>query len=331
MQKDDLRAVFEALAPTEEQKNRVFARVMAQDKKRQRGKLLSLSLAVGLLFALTAFSALAVSLDWHHKLASLFQPTPAQVEYMQGAVAQPLVTASDNGVTVQVMQTITERHGIWLLLEVTAPEGTELPENAAWESSVLRAYLTAPEDNAPAHVSVWNMRTLAVSGNKMTCLGHLRTESQIDGVQNLELLLDNLGFWADDDSASFQALRECAFDMEWALAYQDLTTVLTPEQPLLLNGRAARLASVEITPMSVFVEIVCEDGAAADGLPQFAEPVLELADGARLTMSLANTGSHFCTIGDDGATIGYFFDKVTDAAELQNLIIGDLVIPLHEE
>ena len=83
-----------------------------------RRKFISSALVAALILSIASLTVIAATLGWHHKLIEYFNnPTDEQMELMNGAFDAPMVSGTDNGYTVNVLNTLADKHGIYVLYD----------------------------------------------------------------------------------------------------------------------------------------------------------------------------------------------------------------------
>ena len=102
-----------------------------EKKVYMRRTYISSALVAALILAIASMTVIAASLGWHHKLIEYFNnPTTEQMEMMNGAFDTPMVSGTDNGYTVNVLNTLADKHCIYVLYELILPQNKEInPEN----------------------------------------------------------------------------------------------------------------------------------------------------------------------------------------------------------
>ena len=113
MNNQNLYHFFDSLSPSDEQKEKMLAEILKKGEKPMKRtiKISMTAVAAVAICVLTSIAALAATFNWHEKLTAFLKPTPQQMEHLQGASARPQASVTNNGVTVNVLQTLTDRHG----------------------------------------------------------------------------------------------------------------------------------------------------------------------------------------------------------------------------
>lgn len=334
MNRRELNGVFNSLSPTGAQKEKMLSEILKGEVHMKKSKnTMARVLIAAVIAAVAGTSALAATFGWHEKLAALLKPTEAQMEQLQGAVNLPMASVTDGGATVNVLQTLTDRQGIYVLYEFIAPEGTVLNDELRFE---LESFIADTDESAETSgtmmLGTGGSDVLEVSGNKMTVLHYMNTTGSVIKSQEVSLYLENLGYF--DESAEdirFVPVVSGVWEVRWHLDYVDTTRKIEVHQPLHVNGaNKNEVTAVYISPISVQIYVTGDDVMMA------LRPVIRYRDGRTLQLDVKNDGRTSYMFanhadGDGGVTtIGYRFHEITDPDTIESITIGDVVVPVAE-
>lgn len=324
MLKKELNAFFTSISPSETQKEKVLRAITEGEVKMKSKPMKPIAILIAAVLAIiSGLTALAAATQWDEKLLTYFHLTAEEAELLSGAVAQPMATDTDNGVTVNVLQTVTDRQGIYVFFEVIAPEGTVLNT----ESNFTEAQVHYSRDAAQAHalavvMATMESKVLEAEGNRMKMLLHSNCTGAIaNGPASLHL--KDLGE------------IECTLQPEWQLEYVDLTKEITVNQPVhFYEGNQNTLDKICVSPMSVFLYLSGDNVLNKEF--DAVCPLLRYKDGTEIQLAALNDYNHFSayynTQGKNDAglcTIGYRFDEITEISELESITVGDVTVAVE--
>lgn len=304
----------------------------AERKIYMKKKILSSVLAAAIILTVTGLTVMAATFDWNEKLIEYFNPTQQQMEQLSGSVNTPAATASDNGYTVNVIQTITDKHGIYVLYELIAPEGTELNKEIHWERNYLDVKFTDYDGNSLIS-GMGIFRVLEAKGNKMTFMQYAEGKDKIANDQELSLKLEDLLIYdTSGDETTEKPFAKCSFDLNWRLSYQDTTKTFNVNKKVnMAADMDTTLQKIEISPMSLWIFIEGDDASVADIENR---PVINYKDGRKLDFiggDDKNTDISFDTGNENGIlTLSYKFNRITDISEIESITMGNVTVPVSE-
>lgn len=290
---------------------------------------------VAAIVILLSTAVVAATLNWDEGLVNLLHPTEKQQEELLGSINTPLVSAEENGLKVEVKQTLADNHGIYVLYELTAPDWIELNDDMCFNTSLLKV-------KAAEGVGGTGEKIIAQSANKRTALIYHSAHSGNIENQNLALTLGNFGYWQSNEDYShneFITLVEGEWNLEWMLNYVDTTKTIAVNKKVDVNGTNDNtITTIDISPMSVFITI------EGDDLWTAFRPIIKFKDGNQIEIEAANNFNHSysfyaladqITGNDDGSakvygaySIGYRFDQITDISTIESIQIRDVIVKI---
>ncbi len=298
--------------------------LIASEKLRKRG---TAAMSALIAFAVTASVSAAAVQPWDDEMMKLFNdPTEEQMELVDVNVTRPLASVENNGTTVEIKQTITDNHQLYILFEVTAPEGTVIPENAIWDFITI--------DWNSAGNATGGIDVLKADGNKATMLLSEQCNGFVSKQQSIKLMLKDLVAPNEDNYCETHMIAEGTFSFELTSEYTNLSKAFLPDKVCTApDGSKYTIECVEVSPMSVYVAI--EAGARVVGGTNNAvpEPVVHMNDGTEYTLIFSNTGnynSNYAGRSDDRGAyfFGMRFNTIEDVANIKDITVGDTVIPI---
>jgi len=311
-------------------------------------------IVAALVVLVSATTVLAATFKWNEALISYFNPNEKQIDEMADSVDAPEATLTENGVTVNVLQTIATDREILVLYEMIAPEGIVLSDDINWHNSDGDLYFTTSDETDDINLSsskVWSSYTLKQEGNKRTVLIRMSLPTPLgddltahlqfgDLERSIDPELYNSGVYNNDDlvydSLGRPIGRVAVIKGEWDLTWKfchDNANVKTihPNTPISINGRQYVISDIEITPFSVTVRV------PGEGILDELRPV---------AVSFKNGGQRIFNILDDdflgenytafvGGDAGYlenelcnWFQNMIDINDVESVTLRDVTVPI---
>ena len=104
-----------------------------------RRRFINSALVTALILSIASLTVIAATSGWHHKLMEYFNnPSAEQMKLMNGAFDAPMISKADKDITVNVIQTLADNHGIYVLYEVEMNENIQPNESLSWEKQKLK-------------------------------------------------------------------------------------------------------------------------------------------------------------------------------------------------
>jgi len=290
---------------------------------------------VAAFITLLSATVLAAVFRWDERLLNFLYPTEKQMQELETALNTPLATVSQNGVTIEIKQTLADSHGIYILYEMTTPEWFTLNDDIQFGDNFFHVGVSGAHATSGSSEKI-----LEQSDNKRTALIYYSTSGIIEN-QKLTLELSDLGYYSDY-TFEFNTLLEGNWVLEWDLYYVDTNTkTIEVNKKVDINGTNNNvITKVYISPMSVLINIEGDDVWTA------FQPVINFKNGDEVKIKAVNdfnTSYSYHTLidkstyNDDGTintsygeyVISQRFDRITDILEIESIIIGDVVIPME--
>ena len=338
MNKKDLNDFFASVSPTDEQKLRSLEKLTEKERKNMKFNkkmLFALCTAVVVMGA----TVTATMPSWNEKLIRYFKPTAEQTESMLGAVNSPQVSKTDNGVTVSVLNTVVDSHGLYTLYEVTLPDDITvtqelLDKNLSWDMRYMNFKTDEPQNVYGLYSE--GIDVVDFSEHKITFMLFENTAHKILNNQTVKLKCENLVYFEDFDDGNIEKklLKKCNFDLSWELNYEDLSKKIEVNKPVnLINGKENILKSVEVSPLTLWVQVEGADAMEVLNL------VVKMKNGEEFTLNdykntalVGDSNLTFAAYNDgrDGGetTISFRFSKIQNVSDFESITVGGLTIDL---
>lgn len=333
MNKNDLIDCFNSVTPENTQKQKMLRMILDSKKggivpMKRAAKKISLAAAVIVLCVLTATTALAIGFGWNEKLIEYLNPSEKQMEALSGAVSTPEATLTKNGVTITVKQTLTDSFGIYVLYEMTVPEGIELNDGIRWEFDVLD--VTTEKIDGDYGGAVIGSEILEQAGNKRTVLLH---RDQTTPLKNgtAKLIFKNLEYIRRNGPTGpveITPLVKGEWDLEWEFNYVDTSKTIEVNKPVSINESNDTITKVVISPMSVCAFV------RGDDILGSARPVVNFKDGSKLAYDKDSKNKSFSyyLVNENELIyenqLYYRLENIINVADVESITIGDVTIPI---
>lgn len=300
---------------------------IAKDKKKKRGMAAMAVLIAGTTMMTTCVAATSV---WDERMLAYFQPTEAQVESLGNSVSRPQATAVSNGITVNVLQTISEKHGIYVLYEMITPDDIQLTDDVQWEMDSLEVHSAVAENMMG--INGESNKVLERSEHKMTVLKRYDVNGTMYTQQKMALRLSNLvRYVVTETDIQKEVVAPCEFTLHWNNTYVNTTKVFEVNKRVNITGSNQNvLTQIEVSPMSIWMFI------EGDDVLTVVKPVIKMKDGSEIQLEMVNdfhTSFNFTAFSDKAGgrmNIGYNFEHITDLSEIESVTVGDVCVPIGE-
>ncbi len=280
-----------------------------------------------LLFTGTAFAA--VHFQWDEALRGYLQPTDKQLEELTPAGVNIDQTITSDGTTVTVRQVLGDKYGVYILLDITAPEGVVLDDTCRFEKNYLR--FTSPTDE-PMSMG-YGMTVLTnddAPANTISALFDLNASSSLVGT-TAHLKLENLQHYILGPDGDFETIAEGTWEFEWPMNYTDLSQTTNINQPLALLDDRDTLTSVTLSPLSLTLTVQGPGAQQASDDPETDLSSFNETDAIYLLTTNSKIPLPWQTIGTsangDTLLITYTFGKILDTAAITGLELNGQRIP----
>ncbi|MDF2654438.1 MAG: hypothetical protein K0R19_912 [Bacillota bacterium] len=247
----------------------------------RRRRILIASLVALCAFASTAFAA--EIFHWDSRISNYFGMSDQNQGDLNGAGMNVGVRAEDSGVTIEAVQTIGDASNMYILLNITVPEGQILNSQTGFDMIYLKV-----KGATGMGYSCDQIPDEDPSDNKGTLLFSMEANSEIND-KDIELKFVNMRHY-DMDSGEMVLDYEGEWLLNWKLAYQDVSRTFEISKDIEVNGETVRVDSISISPIAFNVKISGDYIRAYDSVPPNPEDgelieitSVKLKDGTILT------------------------------------------------
>ena len=258
----DLNRMFDALAPTPEQEQAVFDRLLQTERKvfpMKKLKKLTVFAVAAALMVISCAAAVVTGID--QRLLDYFGAGPKQAELLLPGAVPVDVTVEGNGAALHVTQVLMDRYHITLLADFTAPEGTVLDrDDYGFDTPVGFMDELLDQSGEPIDIEGgwgWGLEVLDDGNpmdNHLTLLFRLTLDEggqpdwNISGVSMCNGDLIRYGEKPWDKIIVWPGDWSCEVPFTW----QDIGQSIQPNQVIgQLNGTDITLTEVYLSPMTL--------------------------------------------------------------------------------
>ena len=281
-------------------------------------KWLELLVAAILLLALAA-TAVAARV-WDEHLVEFFGVSSAQQESLGDLSGYPGVSDSENGVEIQVLQTLADVNGMYVLFKITLPDDLELDENVFPGICSLRASNMRDGDD----ISIFSSKVelLNITGSSMTFLLHYRSSFALTAEQ-VKLTVMDICKYDETGENTPETIIAGVWTMEWKLEECGELTRLEINRASEVDEKPIEITQIGLSPFSVCVYV-----AGSEIISQ-AEVMVEFCDGRTLYFDKNTDGASFMFYleNEDDSTgtnlLFCSFDTVAATKEIRGIYVGE--------
>lgn len=284
--------------------------------------------AAAIFFLVAGTAAAAVHFQWDDHLRGYLQPTDKQIEELTPAGVNIDQAVTSDGTTVTVRQVLGDKYGVYILLDITAPEGVVLDDTCRFENNYLR--FTSPTGE-PMNMG-YGMTVLTdeqAPANTISALFDLNASSSLIGT-TAHLKLENLQHYIIGPDGDFETIAEGTWEFEWPMDYTDLSQTTLINQPLALLDEQDTLTSVTLSPLSLSLTVQGPSAQKASDDPETDLSIFNETDNIYLLTKDGKIPLPWQSIGAsaDGDTllVTYTFGKIMDTASITGLELNGLNI-----
>ncbi len=294
---------------------------------RARGKKRRILIAV--LIAMFAFATTAFAAEifqWDARFSNHFGIEDQNSAELSRGGMNVGVSAENDGVTIEAVQTIGDGNNMYILLDVTAQEGKTIYPDSGFDMIYLRV------DGATSMGYSCNMiDDDNENDNKATFLLAMEANEKINN-KKVNLKFENLRHYviADGDYTSDFAGE---WELEWKLDYEDISTKYEIGKELTVNGETVDVDSISISPIALNVQISGSYLKEYDSVPR--EPgegdliqitAITLKDGTELTQD--DAASWGCSVRGTDYVMNMQMKKLLNVNQVESITLNDTEIAL---
>ncbi len=287
------------------------------------------SVLIASLVAVFAFATTAVAAEvfqWDTRISNHLGMNETNRAELAESGMNVDVSAVQNGVTIKAVQTLGDANNMYILLDVTTPEGTVICPNSRFDMIYLKV------DGATSlGYSCDFLPDESENDNKATLLLSMEANKSIND-KTIDLRFENLGHYKME-TGEITPDFEGDWKLQWKLNYQDSSTKYPVDQSLSVNGETVNVDSISVSPIALNVKVsgsYIKEYDAVPPQPQEGDLIsvtaVTLKDGTVLSQDDASGWG--TSIDGDTYTINMQMKKLLDTEQIASITLNDTVIPL---
>lgn len=282
--------------------------------------------ALAAVFVFTTTVLAAEIFEWDNRIASYLGINANNSSALAESGMNIDVSAEQNGVTIKAIQTLGDANNMYILFEVTSPEGTKIDPNSRFDMIYLRV-----EGANSLGYGCEFLPDESENDNKATMLFSMDANNDIND-KTIDLSFENLGHY-NAESGLIIPDFEGTWELKWKLDYKDCSQKYPVNQELTVNGKKVNVDTVEISPIAINVKVSGDYIKEYDAVPPdpaagelFQITAVKLKDGTVLNQE-DSSGWGTSTHGDM-YTINMKMKKLMDKEQIESITLNDTVITL---
>jgi len=293
----------------------------ARGKKR---RILIAALIAVFAFATTAFAA--EIFQWDTRLSNHFGIEDQNSADLTRGGMNVGVSAENNGVTIEAVQTIGDGNNMYILLDVTAQEGKAIYPASGFDMIYLRV------DGATSMgYSCDMLDDDNENDNKATFLFAMEANKKINN-KAINIKFDNLRHYV---TGSGEMVTDCEgqWELEWKLDYEDISTAYKIGEELTVKGETVTIDSISISPIALNVQISGSYLKEYDSAPREPEEgdliqitAITLKDGTVFTQD--DAASWGCSVRGTDYVMNMQMKKLLNVDQVKSITLNDTEIAL---
>lgn len=299
-------------------------RISVQPRRNKKRILTAMLIAV-LAFATTAFAA--ELFQWDGRISSYFGIQEDNRGSLSGGGMNVGVSTENKGVKIEAVQTIGDANNMYILLDVTAPEGQKIYPNTSFDMIYLKV------DGATGlGYSCDMLPDENENDNKATLLLSMDANSKInDKIINLKF--ENMRHYVIGGDMVPDVQGE--WELEWKLNYKDISTTYKVGKDIEIEGNKVKVDSISVSPIALNAQLSGDYIKEYDSNPPepgakepFQIKAVTLRNGTVLTQEDASgLGT---SIRDSKLVMNMQMKKLLDVKQVKSVTINDTVIELKQ-
>ncbi len=214
--------------------------------RRKKRRILTVALIAVFAFATTAFAA--EIFQWDNRISNYFGIGEQNSAGLSGSGMNVGVSDENNGWIIEAVQTIGDANNMYILLDVTAPEGQIIYPESSFDMIYLKV-----DGVTRMGYSCDMLADDNENDNKATFLFSMDADKKIND-KTMNLKFNNLRHYI---IGSGEMIPDCEGDweLEWKLDYEDISTKYSVGKDLTVNGETVKVDSVSVSPIALNVQI----------------------------------------------------------------------------
>lgn len=198
---------------------------------------------IGAASSTTAFKA------WDIRLANFWGANNNSINDTENAYEIPMISEKINGVTITVEQAIFDSDSMYVLYEVTLPDGVQANEQYTFENYGIE---TGDLEEKSTIATIKNT-VIDYNDKTVTFLLQQTGTIKLEANKTAALYLSNLGYY-DNQNPEFHTVAEGDWNLEWKPEWESVGRTYQPEEPIYF-GAGSTLESFTVSPFAATVKV----------------------------------------------------------------------------
>lgn len=264
-------------------------------------------------------AVLAVHYGWSAALVEYLHPTQQQMEVLEGNTQSESLSVTQNGVTLTVLQTLTDQNGVYVLYQIDAPQQIDLRDDFSWRDYFL---MVPTEDNRDGVTIQTAKETLLNrTANSFTMLLSVQSSTPLkEGT--IHLFFQDIGYFANQ--FGFHTVVSGTWELEYPIVYSEIGKTVNVERSIEIGSGSYSLSSVYLSPLSLLLNFEGDYQIPLDSV------ILQYRDGHMVTYS--GEQIHFLHNMEQQKYKTHwscFFPEIISLDDLESIQIGDYTFQVH--
>ena len=320
MKSENIETAGETLSESDVQNGEMMTR--RRGKKR---RIVVTALVAVLAFATTAFAAEVF--QWDARISNYLGIDEKNSAVLSESGMDVGISTEQSGVKVEAIQTLGDANNIYILFELTAPEGAVIHPASRFDMIYLKV-----DGVTGMGYGCDMLPDESETDNKATMLLSMEANNDIND-KKIEVTFEDLAHYKQE-TGEFIPDYEGKWELAWQLDYKDNAVKFPVDRELTVNGETVRVDSVSISPIALNVKVSGSYIREYDSAPP--EPgtgdlleikAVTLSDGTVLTQE-DSFGWGTSTDGDE-YMINMKMKELLDPETIESITLNDTVIPLN--
>jgi hypothetical protein len=313
------------LSKIKDEKNKDNGTIINKTRKSGK-KRWALIAALAAVFVLATTAIAAEVFNWDHRIANYLGINNNNSSNLAESGMILDVSSEQNGVIIKAVQTLGDANNMYILLDLTTPEGTKINPGSRFDMIYLKV-----DGSTGLGYSCDFLPDESENDNKATLLLSMNANNNIND-KTISLIFKDLGHYV---SQSDQVITDFkgTWKLEWKLNYKDISLKYPVNKKLTVNKETVNVNSVEISPIAITVKISGDYIKKYDSAPP--EPrtgdliqikAINFKDGT--VLSQENASEWGTSIDGDKYVIYMQMKKLIDQKQIESILINDTLVPL---
>lgn len=303
---------------SESEKKRILDMTMKKinDESKRKSRKVNFSkrkICLIIIACILVFSAVGVSaaviFNWNEKLSNYLKVDTVQKEKLSTTGMEINKSVTNNNLTITAVQSVGDKYGLYLLLDIVAPENITLSKDYNFSRLNIKI------DGLIAYGYKYSI--IDAKENTATLLINVNTSEDLNN-RELSITMNDLGYYNDSNKQDkFNSIIEGTWDISWKLNYKDVSKDYEVNRDMKIYGGEAIFKSINVSQFSatiVLIEKTKFDIHSHDSPWDKNQGIIvKLKNGEIIDMN--NCGNIF----DDTTVITMSFGRVIDVNEIESI------------